>query len=73
MKRIFGAALDTVPVCNDCRGERVNVPLDQVPETHRPGIDKMCEQLKDSGMKVREIAYCKKCDQYSAFSDWEGF
>jgi hypothetical protein len=73
LKRIFGASVQEVPLCNDCHGERIKVPLSQVAPAHQSGVENMCKELKAAGMEVREIAYCKNCDQYSAFSDWESF
>lgn len=64
---------DRIPPCNDCRSPRVEVTIDQVPEKHRLGVDKMASDLRAAGMKVRQIVHCKKCDQYASFSDWSAF
>jgi hypothetical protein len=73
LKSYFGSSVDEVPLCTVCEGERIKVPFSQVAPSHQLGVEKMCKDLKDAGMQVRELGYCKTCDQYAAFSDWEAF
>jgi hypothetical protein len=64
---------EIVQACTNCKKPRVEVTIDQVSAKHRPGVEKMCVQLKAAGMAVRQIVYCKNCDEYSSFSDWAAF
>jgi hypothetical protein len=64
---------ERIPVCNNCRKPRVEVVIDQVSMKHRPGVEKMCAELKAAGMPVRQLVHCKNCDEYASFSAWMTF
>ncbi len=65
--------LGRIAPCTKCRKPRVEVTIDQVSAKHRPGVEKMCVELKAAGMPVRQLVYCKNCDEYASFSDWQAF
>ena len=64
---------EQVSACMKCKNPRVEVTIDQVSAKHRLGIDKMCAELKAAGMPVRQLVYCKSCDEYASFSGWAAF
>ena len=71
-KQIFGAALDAVPKCTDCQGERVEVSPDQVPADTWEAMAPMRDTLEAHG-GVRQVAYCPSCNQYSVLGGWGSF
>jgi hypothetical protein len=72
-KRVVGAALNDVPNCTDCHGERVEVRPDQVPAETWEGMAPMRAALEAQGSSVRQVAYCPRCNQYSVLGGWESF
>ncbi len=62
-----------IPGCPKCKNSRVEVTIDQVLPQKRPGVEKMCVELVGAGMQVRQIVYCKTCDECSVLSGWNAF
>ena len=66
-------SFDIIPPCTKCQYPRVEHTIDQVSAGRRLTVEEMCKKLKASGTPVRQIAYCKKCDEYGYLHDWAAF
>ena len=67
-KRSSAAFFADVQPCTTCKGERVEVCLEEVETSQRVGVEKMLYEMMESDMEADQLVYCKVCNAYSAFS-----
>lgn len=67
-KGTFAYSSNMVQVCTTCKGERVEVCLEEVEASQREGVEQMLIGMIESGVEAEQLVYCKNCNAYSAFS-----
>lgn len=72
-KRLSALFSEGVQPCTSCKGERVEVCLEEVEASQRIDVEKMLYEMMESGMEAEQLVYCAKCNAYSALSGSTAF
>lgn len=67
-RRASAAFFEGVQPCTTCKGERIEVCLEEVEASQQAGVEKMLTEMIENGMEAEQLVYCKKCNAYSALT-----